>query len=203
MAGIYEIKPAFQRSLHGVEAWLVARRVHPDTLTYWALALSAGGAGCLWLAAERPWVLLLVPVVAVVRTALNALDGMVAVRRGLARPWGEVLNELCDRLADLLIFGSLALVEGVNHLLGALTVVAVLLTSYLGILSKAAGGPRQHGGPMGKPDRMMLLAVAAPFGLFLPLVAVYNWYLGIVLVGTLVTLALRIRVTYRDLQPHR
>src|SRR4029079_8357261 len=128
MTGIYEIQPAFQRSLHGVEDWLVARRVHPDTLTYWALALSGFGAACLWLGPVRPALLLFVPVVAVVRTALNALDGMVAVRRGLARPWGEVLNELCDRLADVLLFGGLALADGTNHLLGALAIVVVLLT---------------------------------------------------------------------------
>ena len=30
MAGIYLLKPAFQRSLGGIERWLVARRVHPD-----------------------------------------------------------------------------------------------------------------------------------------------------------------------------
>ena len=33
MVGIYGIKPAFQRSLRGVEEWCVRRRVHPDWLT--------------------------------------------------------------------------------------------------------------------------------------------------------------------------
>jgi hypothetical protein len=50
--GIYQVKPAFQRSLRGVEDLLVARRVHPDWLTYTALLISATGAACLYLA---PW----------------------------------------------------------------------------------------------------------------------------------------------------
>src|SRR5215208_4784411 len=109
--GIYQLKPSFQRSLQPVEGWLVARRVHPDQLTYGALLLSVLGGGCLLLAPKQLWLLTLVPVVAIARTALNALDGLVAQRTGLARPWGEVLNEFCDRLADLALLSGLALAE--------------------------------------------------------------------------------------------
>ncbi len=201
--GIYQIKPAFQRSLRGIEDELVRRGVHPDTLTYAALVLSVGGGVCLYLAPDLPLLLLAVPLVAVVRTALNALDGLVAKRTGLARPWGEVLNEFCDRLADVSLLGGVALARPADHLLGAVAVVAMLLCSYLAILSRAAGGRRQYAGPMGKADRMALLAIAAPLGLLLPLELVYNAFLGIVLVGLLVTLYQRARDTYRDLQPAR
>lgn len=203
MPGAYAIKPAFQRSLRGVEDCLVARQVHPDRLTSLALALSAIGAACLLLAPAQPALLLAVPFVALGRTALNALDGLVAVRRGLARPWGEVLNELGDRLADVLLFGGLALSPAANPLLGTATLVAMLLNSYLGTLARAAGGRRQYGGPMGKADRMILLALAAPLGLALPLEIVYNGYLAGVLLGVLITLGLRARATYHDLQPAR
>ncbi len=199
--GIYQIKPAFQRSLRGVEDWLVARRVHPDWLTYSALALSVLGGAWLYLAPERTWLLPMVSIIAVVRTALNALDGLVAKRTGLARPWGEVLNEFCDRLADLALLGGLALSAPTERLLGAVTLTVMLLNSYLAILSKAAGGRRQYAGPMGKADRMTLLAVMAPCGLFLPLDLVYNLFLWLVLAGLAVTVVLRARATYRDLQP--
>lgn len=49
--GVYSIKPAFQRSLRGVEEVLVARNVHPDVITLGALALSAAGGAALALAA--------------------------------------------------------------------------------------------------------------------------------------------------------
>lgn len=201
MAGIYVIKPAFQRSLGGIERWLVDRRVHPDWLTGAALVLSVGGGICLYVAPERLWLLALVPVVAVVRTALNALDGLVAKSTGLARPWGEVLNELSDRFADVALLGGITLAAPSSLLLGAGAITMMLLSSYLAILSKAAGGRRQYMGPMGKADRMVLLIIGSILGFFLPLAWVYNGMLWIVLVGCLITLIRRTQATYADLEP--
>src|SRR4051812_6531084 len=174
MAGIYVLKPAFQRSLGGIEHWLVERRVHPDWLTGAALALSVGGGACLYAAPWQPWLLALVPVVAVVRAALNALDGLVARGTGLARPWGEGLDEQSDRFADVALIGGLALAAPSDLRLGLAALVMMLLSSYLAILSKAAGGRRQYMGPMGKADRMVLLAIGAPLGFVLPLGWTYN-----------------------------
>jgi phosphatidylglycerophosphate synthase len=121
----------------------------------------------------------------------------------LARPWGEVLNEFCDRLADVALLGGVALAAPSDHLLGAITVVAMLLSSYLAIVAKAAGGRRQYVGPMGKADRMMVLAGTALLGLFLPVDKVYNFFLALVLAGLIITLVQRGRATYRDLRPNR
>ena len=200
MAGIYVLKPAFQRSLAGIERWLVARRVHPDWITGAALVISVVGGVCLYAAPGRLWPLALVPVIAVVRTALNALDGLVARSTGLARPWGEVFNELTDRIADVALLGGLALAAPSNLVLGASAITMMLLSSYLAILSKAAGGRRQYMGPMGKADRMVLLTVGAPFGFVLSLTWVYNGILAILLVGCLITLVRRLQATYADLQ---
>lgn len=203
MPGIYQVKPAFQRSLGGIEAWLVARRVHPDWITYSALVLSIAGGIILYVAPAHVWLLILIPVVVLVRTALNALDGLVAKKTGLARPWGEVLNEFCDRVADVALVGGLALASPTLPLLGGATIVGMLLTSYLAILSKAAGGRRQYAGPMGKADRMLLLGLAALVGLVVPLSLVYNAVLALMLAGLAVTMVARARATYRDLQPAR
>ena len=72
-----------------------------------------------------------------------------------------MVNEFSDRVNDTIIFGALAL-SGASPLgwtMGAL--VAVLLVSYLGILPRAAGGSRRFDGPLGKADRMFLLALAS------------------------------------------
>jgi CDP-diacylglycerol--glycerol-3-phosphate 3-phosphatidyltransferase len=203
MSGIYQVKPAFQRSLGGIQHFLVARDVNPDSLTFAALALSVVGGVLVYFAPETIWLLACVPPLVFVRTMLNALDGLVANETGRARPWGEVLNEMCDRFADVALFGGAALASPSNHLLGAVTVVAMLLNSYLAILSKAAGGRRQYVGPMGKADRMVVLGVAAALGLFLPLVWIYNGMLVVVLLGLVPTMLQRARDTHRDLQPAR
>lgn len=200
--GIYTIKPRFQRSLAGVARWLVGRRVHPDTLTFAALVLSLAGGVALYFAPAVPWLLLAVPVVALARTALNALDGMVAKASGLARPWGEVLNEFCDRLADVALFGGLALSAAVELRLAFAALVLVLLSSYLGTVSKAAGGPRQYGGLMGKADRMLYLSLASVLAFFAG-PWLMNYFLAFVLAGVLVTIAQRWRQTRADLDSER
>jgi CDP-diacylglycerol--glycerol-3-phosphate 3-phosphatidyltransferase len=201
--GIYQIKPRFQRSLQGVEAFLVRRRVHPDYLTIAALVLSILGGVALYGSRWAGWLLLLIVPVALGRTALNALDGLVARDTGLARPWGEVLNEFCDRLADVALFAGVALAPGSQPSLGAVVVVVMLLSSYLAILSKAAGGRRQYVGVMGKADRMIYLSLAAVVAFALPGVPIFTIFLVLVLAGLAITIVQRAQATYADLQPHR
>ena len=198
--GIYQIKPKFQQSLGGIEKYLVRRRVHPDVLTIGALVLSILGGVALWGSRWDRWLLLLIPVVAIARTALNALDGLVAHDTGLARPWGEVLNEFCDRLADVALFIGVAFAYGGSVQLGAVVVVVMLLSSYLAILSKAAGGRRQYVGVMGKADRMIYLSFAAVIAFFLPGYRVLTYFLILVLVGLALTIVQRARATHADLQ---
>lgn len=200
--GIYRIKPRFQQALGGVETVLVRRRVHPDYLTIGALVLSVLGGIALYAGHWSRWLVLCIPVVAIGRTALNALDGLVARDTGLARPWGEVLNECCDRLADVALLTGVSLTIGSDARLGAVTIVVMLLCSYLSIVSKAAGGKRQYGGIMGKADRMIYLSFASVLAAALPHIRIFTVYLGAVLVGLLCTIVVRARATYADLQPH-
>ena len=122
-------------------------------------------------------------------------------RTGLARPWGEVLNDGADRLADVALFSGLALAPTSDGRLGAAALVAVLLSSYLGVLSKTAGGPRQYGGVMGKADRMIYLSITTVLAFLLPAYPVLTFFLIVVLVGLVLTIAQRARATYADLQP--
>lgn len=199
--GIYGVKPKFQQALGGIEAGLVRRRVHPDYLTLGALALSGAGGAALWASHWSRWLLLFIPVVTIGRTALNALDGLVARDTGLARPWGEVLNECCDRLSDVALLVGVSFALGSDARLGAVTIVVMLLCSYLSIASKAAGGKRQYGGIMGKADRMILLSIASVIAVALPGDRVLTVYLLVVLAGLLPTILVRARATYADLQP--
>lgn len=198
--GIYAIKPAFQRGLGPLEDALVDARVHPDVITGAALGLSLAGGATFAFAGQEPLVLLAAPVVALGRTAMNALDGLVAKRTGVARPWGEVLNEFSDRLADVALLGGIAVSGLVNGYLAAATIVAMLLASYLGVLSKAAGGPRKYGGVMGRADRMVLLAVAAPAAAVAwGAGAVMTAFFAVVLAGAVVTIVQRGVQTRGDL----
>lgn len=194
--GIYSVKPAFQRRLAGLRDVFIRMGIKADAITLAALVLSLAGAAALAFSAAVPWLLILVPVAAIGRIALNALDGMVAIATGTARPFGEVFNEFCDRLSDVAWFGGLAFVVDTGLSLAAL--VAVLLSSYVGTVTKAAGGERIYAGVMGKADRMILLSAGAVAAFFVghELLTYFAW---LVLGGSIVTVAQRIAIAHRNL----
>jgi CDP-diacylglycerol--glycerol-3-phosphate 3-phosphatidyltransferase len=161
--GLYAVKPRFQDLLDGPANALVRWHVSPDALTLAGLGCALLGGAALVAGLAQPTLLWLVPLFAGSRLAFNALDGMVASRAGRARPWGKVLNEFSDRLADLAFLFPLLLVPGTNPIVVSAALVSVLLVSYLGILSEAAGARREYGGLLGKADRMLCLGVATSF----------------------------------------
>ena len=103
--------------------WLIARKVSPNAIS---LAGMAGGIGAgLALAATHllplPQVLFLLAVAGiVVRGMGNLLDGMVAVGSGKASPFGELFNEIPDRVADIAILIGAGYAAGGNPALGFL-----------------------------------------------------------------------------------
>ena len=118
---------------------------------------------------------------------------MVAARRGVGRPWGGYLNDLGDRLADVLFLAGLLFVPGLDQRLAAAALVATLLASYAGVLAASHGGPRLRGGLMGKADRMLWLSagatVAALAGSWAPL----RLAAALLLVGAVATVVQRAR----------
>jgi CDP-diacylglycerol--glycerol-3-phosphate 3-phosphatidyltransferase len=197
--GIYAIKPWWQRQLTGIEHILVQRHVHPDLITFMGVVFAGLLAGVLAMSAHYPLLALAVIPLALGRLAANALDGLVARDRGLARPWGEALNECCDRLADIMVFVGLAMNRDVIPSLAWFVLVLALLSSYLGIAAKAAGGRRIFGGLLAKADRMIYLALFSPIVLFYGATA-WNWLLIIFVPALMWTLIQRYRQAYADLQ---
>ncbi len=63
-------------------------------------------------------------------------------------------GECGHRFSDVALFAGLLLAPSVSFTLEMAAVILILLASYLGSLSKAAGGLRQYGGVMGKADPM-------------------------------------------------
>lgn len=197
--GIYAIKPWWQRRLAKLADDLARWRVHPDLITLAGVGCAALMGIVLAIPAQQSLLVLAVAPLAIGRLAANALDGLVARRTGLARPWGEVFNECCDRLSDTLIFVGLALNSHVSASLAWGVLVLTLLSSYLGITGKAAGGKRQFGGFLAKADRMISIALYSLLVLFLG-AAAWNWLLLAFIPATLLTIVQRYHWIYTELQ---
>jgi len=164
MPSLYALKPWYTRRLDRLVRWAVRRDVSPDVFT-WLGVLSAAAAGVATALGWWPLVLLLLAG----RLAGANLDGAVARARGVSRPWGFVVNEIGDRLSDLLMFAGLAVLLG--RLQGGAAVGLVLvaalaatLPTFASLAGAGAGAPRLNGGPFGKTERclVVVLVVALP-----------------------------------------
>ena len=89
------------------------------------------------------------------------LDGMVAVAANKASRRGEILNDLPDRVSDIVIFVSVAHSGLMNPLTGYWAAILAVLTAYVGLFGQALGGQREFGGIMSKPWRMVALSIGA------------------------------------------
>ena len=89
------------------------------------------------------------------------LDGMVAIAAGKASCRGEILNDLPDRISDIIIFVGVAHSGWMNPIFGYWAAIFALLTAYVGIFGQAIGGRREFSGWMSKPWRMVALHLGA------------------------------------------
>ena len=111
------------------------------------------------------------------------LDGMVALASGTASWRGEILNDLPDRVSDILIFIGVAHSGWMNPLLGYWAAIFAVLTAYVGLFGQAVGVQREFSGIMAKPWRM----VAVHAGAWITLACVW-WNRGETRFGGLTTL---------------
>ena len=199
MPSIYDVKPAFQNLLRPVVRRLVAVGITPNQVTVAAFLLSvaAGAATCRW--PTSLWPLLALPVVLLLRMALNALDGMMAREHDLATPLGAILNEVGDVAADAALYLPLALVPSFNGPIVVVVVVLAGLTEIVGITAATLGASRRYDGPMGKSDRAFWISGLAIAATLWPAGA--QWFsvvLALVAVAEMVTICNRTRAALRE-----
>src|SRR3972149_204631 len=197
---IYSIKPLFQKFLSPVKDLLIRLNIHPTTINLLALIISITGGLALFFSYQNTILLLWIPFMAFIRTAFNALDGLIARELKVKnQQFGEVLNEFIDRLSDVAIFLGLAFAPYINLQLASAAIVLILLNSYLGIAGKAAGGKRQYAGIMGKADRMFYLSVAAIAVLITNNLNIMNYLLGFIAITTIISLFQRFFAIKKEL----
>jgi CDP-diacylglycerol--glycerol-3-phosphate 3-phosphatidyltransferase len=197
MNGLYALKPWYTRRLQSAVDAAVRRRISPDAFTAAGVIAAVVAAACV---AQGWWPATLVALAA--RLAGANLDGAVARARGVSRPWGFVLNEIGDRVADLAVFCGLAwLAAGPNGwaspqvVLVAAATAAATLPTFASLAAAGAGATRRNGGPLGKTERCALVVVATGWTAVLPAICM------IIVVGSVLTAGLRLRAAYRELAP--
>ena len=201
------IAAAFRRTADGATRFCVRHEIHPDAVSYLSILAAIVAAICFWKSGEIRWLLVVAPLFCYLRLWFNMLDGMVAVAAGKASRRGEILNDLPDRVSDVIIFVGLSHSGLMNPIFGYWAAIAALLTAYVGLFGQALGVQREFGGIMSKPWRMVALHIGAwleflsyrSFGGF----TILDWTCFIVIAGCVQTIVVRLKRIAAALQDKR
>jgi CDP-diacylglycerol---glycerol-3-phosphate 3-phosphatidyltransferase len=181
--GLYSFKSWYADLLAPVRRLLVDAGVPPAAITMAGIVFGGGAGAALALVRPGPIAGTVVAVLLAARLGCANLDGGVARDGDRATPFGSVLNEVGDRAAELLaLAGCLAFAPTALVLAAAL---AATLPSWVALAGAAAGLPRVQGGPVGKTERCLVLALMAFAGF--PAV-----FLAVLAAGSALTAAVRL-----------
>jgi phosphatidylglycerophosphate synthase len=155
------IAQIFRRTAVGAANLGVRLGIPPDAISYLSIVAALAAALCFWKSGRNMWLLIIAPLFCYLRLWFNMLDGMVAVAAGKASARREIVNDLPDRISDVIIFVGVAHSDLMNPLIGYWAAIFSLFTAYVGLFGQAIGGRREFSGIMSKPWRMVALSLGA------------------------------------------
>ncbi|HME89042.1 MAG TPA: CDP-alcohol phosphatidyltransferase family protein [Chthoniobacterales bacterium] len=202
------IAAIFRRTADAATRFCVRQGIHPDAISYLSILAALIAAVCFWRSGQTRWLLIIAPLFCYVRLWFNMLDGMVAVAAEKASRRGEILNDLPDRVSDVIIFVCVAHSGLMNPIFGYWAAIAAILTAYVGLFGQALGVQREFGGMMSKPWRMVALQVGAWLAFFCEQSSFANftildWTCFVVIVGCIQTMVVRLKRITAALQNKR
>ena len=202
------IAAVFRQTANAAVRFCVHHGIHPNAISYLSIVAALIAAICFWKSGTTRWLLIIAPLFCYLRLWLNMLDGMVAFAAGKASRCGEILNDLPDRISDIVIFVGIAHSGLMNPPIGYWAAIFAVLTSYVGLFGQALGVQRQFGGIMSKPWRMVALHVGAWLTFFLApqssvAFTVLDWTCLFIIAGCVETIVVRLKRITAALQDKR
>lgn len=128
---------------------------------------------------------------------LDVLDGQIAKKFGTSK-LGDFLDHTFDRLADVAIFGGLIFSKIIPGNLAILTLIIILLVSYLGTQYQAITSERLYSGFMGRADRLLMLSIAGILYWVYPIIFLLT--IGIIFLASVLTFLQRVFISYRKIK---
>lgn len=198
----------FRRTAHAAVRVAVRARIHPDVFSYASIAAAAIAGWLFWASRTHPRYIVLAVAFAMLRLWLNMFDGMVALAAGKASRKGEIVNDLPDRISDVLIFVGVAHSGWNNAFYAYWVAIAAVLVAYVGLFGQAVGVQREFSGVMAKPWRIVALSLGALATMFLVLndrpywfggFSVLDWTHFAILAGCVQTVIVRLSRIFRTL----
>ena len=153
----------------------LAIKINPNIISCFAL-LSAIAAGyffwqnILWLAG----------ILVLLNGFFDIMDGEIAKKYGASK-FGDFLDHTFDRLADVAILIGITFNPNIPIWLGFVTIIAVLLVSYMGTQAQALTKKRLYTAVASRADRILILGLGGIIATFYFDVLYYALWLLLVL----------------------
>lgn len=151
----------FRKTAHAAVRVAVRAHIHPDLISYASIVSAAIAAWFFLKSATHPRYLLVAIAFAFLRLWLNMFDGMVALAAGKASKRGEIINDLPDRVSDVIIFAGVAHSGWCYPFYAYWVAIAAVIVAYVGLFGQAVGVQREFSGVMAKPWRIVALSIGA------------------------------------------
>lgn len=156
----HDLKPLLRQWLKPAAHALVNRGIRANQLTWAAAGSSLAVGGLLALFHQTAWLFWLLPLCLLLRLVLDVLDGLMAQDFMQESAEGAYWAEAGALAADAALWLPMAWLAGAFPV-GALIWLGAVCES-VGLLGKVHGfHGRREDGPMGRSDRMIVLAVLA------------------------------------------
>ena len=202
------IAEVFRRTADAATRFCVRNGIHPDAISYLSIVAALIAGICFWESGQTRWLLIVAPLFCYLRLWFNMLDGMVAIAGNKASGRGEILNDLPDRISDIVIFVGVAHSGLMNPLIGYWAAIFAVLTAYVGLFGQALGVQRAFGGVMSKPWRMVTLSIGAWINFATASAAVHRFSILdatclIIIAGCIETIVVRLKRITVALQNNR
>jgi CDP-diacylglycerol--glycerol-3-phosphate 3-phosphatidyltransferase len=196
------LRDSVSRVANPIGSWLYRRGVTADLVTVFGTTASVAAALLLFPRGQLFWG----TVVVTVFVLFDTLDGAVARAAGGGSTVGGVLDSVCDRIADGVLFAALVwwcFGVGANRPL-AVAALACLVSgqviSYVKARAEAAGLTAE-GGIIERPERLIITLLGTGLhGLGVPrALDVALWLLAVL---SVITVGQRIAAVYRSARQH-
>ena len=191
---LYDIKPYFQSLLRPMVRRLASIGITANQVTLAAAIVSVVLGSILIINSEIYYLFLAIPVWMLLRMALNAIDGMLALEFGQKSKLGAYLNELCDVISDAALYLPFAWLAPFTYFSVALLIFLAVMSEFAGVLGLTIGASRRYDGPLGKSDRAFVFGV---LGLWVgtggTLPAWISWLMPVLSILLVITIFSRVR----------
>jgi len=191
---LYALKPRFQGLLRPLAGWLAKAGMTANEVTVLTAAMSVATGAFVALESAATWPFLLLPIMFLLRMAMNAVDGMLAREFGQQSSLGAYLNELADVVCDIALYVPFAFIAPFGPWSIGLVIAASCMSEMAGALAPMVGAARRYDGPMGKSDRALVFGVLGLYvgaGGALPEIAVALMPVLAILIGCNIVLRVR------------